>query len=317
MKEYNWELIAKHLAKETNLEENKLVEQLLAKDVEFSKEYSASKKVWNSISTSKNTYNKDKIFMLIEKQINKSEVRNKLRGILKYAAIIIGAILIFGGIATDLNRTKILTANNERVKTYTLPDGSIIHLKKGTTIEYSDSRILTFNRKIHLLKGEGFFEIAKNDGKKFIVKTSDYDITVLGTKFDVNCNELETDVVLAEGKILLNNFDKNEYNNIILSPGNMVSYHKGGASPKIKNVNPSIYNMWLEDKIKFDKFTINDIAEVFRIQFNKTVIIKDKEIGEKRIGGSAPSDDLDLILKGLSNVLDRNIIHRNDSIIIE
>jgi ferric-dicitrate binding protein FerR (iron transport regulator) len=317
MTEYNWELIAKHLAKETNSEEKELVSKLLAEDAEFSKEYSAAKKLWKTISVPVNNYNKDKVYQLIEEQISKSEVRNRFKEVLKYAAIFIAAVMLIGGVASDLNRTKVLTAGNDKVKTFNLPDGSIVHLRNGATAEYSDSRLLSFNRKIHLINGEGFFEIAKDDGKKFIVKTIDYNITVLGTKFDVNCSKEKTDVVLAEGKILLNNFDKSDYDNITLAPGDMVSYHKDGIKPEIKHVNPNIYNMWMENKMEFKQFSINEIAEVFKIQFNKTVIIKDKKIGEKRIGGSAPSDDFNLILKGLSDVLHRNIIHRNDTIIIE
>ena len=318
MKDNNWELIAKHLAKETNSEENELVKNLKLNDAVFSKEYSATKKIWSSISINyKNqNYNKERIYNLIEAKISKNNFNAKLKSLLKYAAIIIGALIILGGLVTDLTSNKTITADNGEIKTIILPDESSVHLKQGAEVNYSDSKILGFNRKITLIKGEAFFEIEKDHGNDFIVKTPDYNINVLGTKFNVNCNDNITDVVLAEGKVVLNSFDEKQFDNIILKPGEMVSYHKGG-SPVLKEVNPNIYTMWMEDKMEFNRFSINELAEVFKINFNKTVIIKDDKIGAKRIGGSAPSDDFDLILKGISDVLHRNIIHRNDSIIIE
>ena len=316
MKDNNWELIAKHLAKETNSEENELVKNLLRNDAKFSKEYSATKKIWNSIDYKNKNYNKERIYKLIEAKISRKEFNSKLRNLLKYAAIIIGAFIIIGVLTIDLTSTKTIVAKNGDIKTIILPDGSSVCLKQGAEVNYSDSKILSFNRKITLVKGEAFFEIEKDHGKSFIVKTKDYNINVLGTKFDVNCNDNKTDVVLAEGKVLLNSFNKKQFDNIILKPGEMVSYQKEG-SPILKEVNPNIYTMWMEDKMEFKQFSINELAEVFKIYFNKTVIIRDPKIGEKRIGGSAPSDDFDLILKGLSDVLHRNIIHRNDSIIIE
>ncbi len=317
MKDNNWELIAKHLAKETNSEENELVINLKQNDAEFSKEYSTAEEMLSAISYSKTKFDKERIYKLIEKKINKNEYRLKLNKAVRYAAIIIATLLILGGLFIDLTHTKTITSNNGNLKTYILPDGSIVHLHQGAEIQISDSKILDFNRKVHIIKGEAYFEITKINGKGFIVVTPDYNINVLGTKFDVNCNKEKTDVVLTEGKILLNKFDKKTIGDIVLEPGDMISYDKSLNKANYKQVNPNIYSLWMEDKMEFKQFSISELAKVFRIYFNKTVIIKDEEIAKKRIGGSAPSDDFDLILKGLSNVLHRKIIHQNDTIIIE
>jgi hypothetical protein len=50
--------------------------------------------------------------------------------------------------------------------------------------------------------------------------------------------------------------------------------------------------------------------------YGKNLVINNNEIKINKIGGSAPADDINLIIKGLSVVLKQDLIVRNDSIII-
>jgi len=77
------------------------------------------------------------------------------------------------------------TENTTLVKT--LGDGSVIYLASGSQIRYP-SRFSKERREVHL-KGDAFFEVAKDKKAPFVIETSLMDIQVLGTSFNVSIND--------------------------------------------------------------------------------------------------------------------------------
>ncbi len=319
MKEENWQLLAKLMAKETNADEDNKARRLLDSDKKFQRAFFAIEEIWSEIKTEQNSFDKERIIELIEKQISRNKRINSyfsISRILKYAAIFIGIIVGVYVITSNLNKTSVVTANNNIIENYSLPDGSTITLNQGATIQYSTSFITGFNREVTITKGEAFFEISKISGKGFTVHTPDYDVNVLGTKFNINIDRINTSIVLTEGSVILDNLTNSNIE-MEMIPGELVSCtHDGKSLPLKETVNTTVYTLWTEHKLQFKNFTMKDMEEVFRKYFNKTLIINDKYIEKVKLGGSAPIDDLNLILEGLSSVLNRKIVLINDSIII-
>ena len=87
-----------------------------------------------------------------------------------------------------------------------LPDGSMIWLNSSSSLRYPVSFDNSETREVEL-KGEAYFEIAKNPSHPFIVRSRTQKITVLGTHFNVNSydDEPETNTALLEGAISLFN----------------------------------------------------------------------------------------------------------------
>lgn len=97
-----------------------------------------------------------------------------------------------------------------------LPDGSNVWLNSESELTFP-SKFSGNERKV-TLKGEGYFEVAKNKEKPFIVKLEQGEnVTVLGTVFNVMsyANEPEQRVTLLEGSIDLTD----SHNNKMLKPG--------------------------------------------------------------------------------------------------
>lgn len=70
-----------------------------------------------------------------------------------------------------------------------LSDGTEICLRDGSTISLENSQ-KTGQREV-LLDGEGYFHVAKNEGRSFVVKSGKVEICVYGTQFNVR-TEKET-----------------------------------------------------------------------------------------------------------------------------
>ena len=78
--------------------------------------------------------------------------------------------------------TEISAPRGQRVKV-SLPDGTVAWLSPCSTLRYAAS----FNGKDRnvQLEGSTFFDVAHNEKKPFRIATSNYYITVLGTRFNV------------------------------------------------------------------------------------------------------------------------------------
>ena len=104
-----------------------------------------------------------------------------------------------------------------------LSDGSVVHLNYGSRIKYPQN-FSGETRSVALI-GEGYFEVAHNPDKPFMVSTEKMDIKAVGTVFNVNAypetNNIAT--TLIEGKVLLEKqWRTGKLNNLAQwSPGSM------------------------------------------------------------------------------------------------
>ncbi len=84
-----------------------------------------------------------------------------------------------------------------------LSDGSVVHLNYGSKIKYPQ-KFIGDTREI-LLSGEGYFEVAHNPQKPFVVKTSGVNVKALGTVFNVMAypGEEKVNTTLVKGKVVV------------------------------------------------------------------------------------------------------------------
>ncbi len=312
MKDYHWELIGKYLAGEADAGEKKELETLLAGDEAFAAVFAEAKQIWDDSKYAGTLFNKERIIQLRDKKIKRAK-KLSFRRLLPYAAVLAAVLVAVYFLFANKQKQVDLFAKNSAIINYQMPDGSFVSLKKGAEISYNQE----FDRSIKLIKGEAFFSIKKDHGKGFIVSAPDYTINVLGTKFDVNTNSKNTTVVLAEGKIKLTAFGGENAKQVFIKPGEKALYDRRSRKLSLSEVNPAVYYLWKEKRLEFNRFSLSDLKEVFKIYYHKTLIIRDKQLYKRQIGGSAPTDDAGLIVKGLSEILHRNITQSNDTIIIE
>ncbi|MBE9467392.1 MAG: FecR domain-containing protein [Bacteroidetes bacterium] len=317
MEDYIDKLIAKHLANESSEADEKQLQELILKNKEIEKKYNQSKAVWQKSDITQKKYDLNRGMYLVNKKIDQSQNTFiiRLQQTIKYAAIFVGIMLISFLTKQELSREETIMASENKIIRFVLPDSSVVNLNKNSQISYNSSRLKKFDRKVKL-SGEAYFEIEKLDNRKFIVDAGNLDVQVLGTKFNVKQNRIQTTVTLNEGKVRLLNFEKDKNEQIIMHPGDLVSYNSDLNKTEQKKVNASVYNIWSKDKLIFDNFSIEDLSEIFKIQYQKTLVINDNEFNGI-IMGSAPTNNLNLLLKSFSEILGKEINIQNDSIIIE
>jgi len=93
------------------------------------------------------------------------------------------------------------TANGETYK-LKLPDGSYVWLNSASSLTYS-LRLTENGKRRVKLRGEGYFEIAKDKAHPFVVTTNKQEVEVLGTHFNINSypDEEVVATTLIEGSV--------------------------------------------------------------------------------------------------------------------
>jgi ferric-dicitrate binding protein FerR (iron transport regulator) len=143
------------------------------------------------------------------------------------AAVITLLILAAGSFYFWQNRTvtyETAYGESQRIK---LPDGSFVDLNAHSTLAMSANWPEGANREV-LLNGEAFFTVSKKQqqGKpiKFTVHTSDLDVEVKGTQFDVSTRKQQTKVVLSEGSVQLRLNERPGNQSLQMRPGDAVVF---------------------------------------------------------------------------------------------
>jgi len=167
-----------------------------------------------------------------------------------------------------------------------LSDSTVVWLNAGSRLIYPT----LFKNKTRevLLFGEAFFEVAKNPEKPFIVKTSDLDIRVLGTQFNVSSYE-EDDLiqtVLKEGSVDIRRKGTLFFeHDAVLKPNQMASFNKTTNNTKIKTVDPDYYTLWTKGLISFDDIDLNRVIKKVERFYNISISFSDPEKKIMRISG--------------------------------
>jgi transmembrane sensor len=85
-----------------------------------------------------------------------------------------------------------------RPETQTLPDGSVVELRRDARIRVDFAPAL---RRIALESGEAHFTVATDPQRPFVVTADTVEVRAVGTAFSVELAETEVDVLVTEGEV--------------------------------------------------------------------------------------------------------------------
>jgi ferric-dicitrate binding protein FerR (iron transport regulator) len=209
-------------------------------------------------------------------------------------------------IGTD--RIEYVTAFGE-TRALVLPDGSQVMLNGNTRLSYNEEWAAQGTREVWL-SGEAYFSVQKSPDKahaRFIVHTEKLDVEVLGTQFNVSGRKNATQVVLNEGEVKVNPGKSANVPSLIMKPGELVEY-SGTRQPIIRKVvNPQIYSSWKFKRMVFEETTMKEIAARIEATYGYRVLFADTDLASRRLTGTIPSDNIDVLLLTLSKLFNLDI----------
>ena len=158
-----------------------------------------------------------------------------------------------------------------------LSDGSTVHLNYGSKIKYP--QYFRGNTREIRLMGEGYFEVAHQPEKPFVVKTARLNVRALGTKFNVSAyyDDDFVETTLAEGKVVLEETNQDGESDIIetMAPGQHINYNIDNKTLLSSHGNIEKYISWKDGKTVFEDTPITVIAEKLNRMFNVDIEVNE------------------------------------------
>lgn len=161
-----------------------------------------------------------------------------------------------------------------------LSDGTRVWLNAETELRYP----VTFGqgRRTVELKGEAYFEVAKDAGAPFLVMAGSAEVRVYGTGFNVNCyrgDRVET--VLVEGSVGMSQGGSE----VKLKPGQMGSTSPAGNGITVEDVDVHAYVAWKDGYFAFENESLEDIMETLVRWYDIEVFYARGNAREERLYG--------------------------------
>lgn len=182
-----------------------------------------------------------------------------------------------------MNQLVIPYGNQSKV---VLSDNTVVWLNAGSRLVYPT--LFKDKTREVLLFGEAYFEVSKNPEKPFIVKTSDIDIKVLGTKFNVStyAEDYVIQTVLKEGSVSIRRKGAGIFeNDIVIKPNQMALFSKNSSDTKIYEVDTDTYTLWTKGLISFDEVDFVRVIKKLERFYNISINFSDRQKEMMRISG--------------------------------
>jgi ferric-dicitrate binding protein FerR (iron transport regulator) len=244
----------------------------------------------------------------------------KKRVIWSRIAAVVAGIALFTAVVYTFIRTRKDTYQSGfgEMLTLTLPDGSKAILNGNSTLSYAPTWNDAELREVWL-KGEGFFSVTPTTHhQKFIVHISGgNEVEVLGTEFNVSDRKSGTRIVLSSGKVRLHLNEGELSRQIIMKPGELVEVSQATKAPAIKRVNPVHYTSWKNKELVFDNTPLREIALMLQETYGLETIITDGELANKKVSGTIPVENVDVLLEALSLSFQLKITRNQNKVTVE
>lgn len=182
-------------------------------------------------------------------------------------AVFVGGAFLFQQFLNDGMES--LATNDGATKEIQLSDGSKIWLNENSELRYPET--FEGDKRVVYLKGEAFFDVAKNPNQPFEIKMEDSEIRVIGTSFNVRSHESEdfVEVQVETGKVM---FKADEQDAMALLPMDKAIFNKKAAKVKqIKDTNTNAC-AWKRNELRFNntplKEVFNCMERFYKIDFD-------------------------------------------------
>lgn len=196
-----------------------------------------------------------------------------------------------------------------------LADGTYAQLNVDTVLR---TRVGPKTREIWLDKGEVFLEVAHDHLHPFVVHGGSRDVTVLGTRFNVERRGGDETVSVLNGSVRLNGTGAaTGISPIVLTRGEIAA--ASGLSTLVRaNALQVIENRlaWRQGKLIFDDEPLGRVVVEFNRYGGRKLRIADPATAALRIGGSFDTKGAEAFARLLENAYDLDVRRNADEIVI-
>ena len=306
-KEITTAKLLKYFKGELDQQEARAIESWASESEENEKTLMSLAKVYN-LGQLARTYTKEEVEDAWKKTCARFGVAPRARKPLKrqwvfWSMAVAIALLVAVNLALVLNapvagtdKAIILTSQQGKFVKYTLPDSTVVTLNHNSSLEFP----LAFNgdeRRVKL-NGEGYFDVARDEEKPFIVETGkEIQIKVLGTEFNLQSFSSDdiVQVSLISGSVEISRNGVADFS-YIMHPSERFTCNVSNWEMKVETLKGITGVEWMSNKLVFMDTTLKEVARQISNHFGVQVIIEEEGLNSIRFSGSFDNRDLGTVL---------------------
>lgn len=178
----------------------------------------------------------------------------------------------------------------------TLPDGSVVSLNQNSTLEVEYS---PHERSLELLQGEAFFKVAPQGDHRFVVKSANTQVRVIGTAFNVRLAPSRVYVSVREGVVSVNSTGDRENHSTTLKAGDALRISTDTGLQKPSPSTPDRAGAWQSGQLIFKRTPLHEVIDELQGYMTQPIELVDTQIRSYPVSGFAntqhPADFLDAL----------------------
>lgn len=334
MENYNQnieDLIAKHLAGESDADEKIMLADWLNESDSNRAYFEVLQKIFNESASLKKSeiVDTDAAWNKLKSQIKNQEdgsiriLKPETRVTLSAVEALkrIAAVFLIFALATAAyfffmkeNIETITIASANETKTFLLPDSSTVFLNKNSQLAYTFSKE---KREINLT-GEAFFEVKHDETKPFIIHANDLNIKDIGTSFNVNAKSKDSvQIIVESGEVELTTAINPDYNySYRLTPGQQAVFNKNTKRIIKTETTDSNAFAYKTKVFVFENASLQSAVQKLNEVYGTEITIRDK-IKNCRITSTFKNEKIDAILDVIVTTLNLKLTKNENKITLD
>ncbi len=318
----DFDLLSKYLSGNASDEEVRQLETWVLADPANQAQFKAFKEAWMLSGMEKNSQNIDvekewaatsaQLFPEAKRIDLATRKQSRSSFILKIAAAIalltVASIWVFRS-SGGTGPIEILAKN--KVIEQELPDGSTVSLNQFASLSY-DAQMDGPVRNV-TLKGDAFFDVARDTEHPFIIRTQNSEIEVLGTSFyiDSRTEQKEIQVIVKSGSVAFRAGGEE----VILKANETGVFQKTRGQLIRKENKDDNFIGWKSNRLAFEESDFKDVIFVLNRHFHASIKLDNPALNTCKVTATYKDKTLDAVVRILEKTLDIKSRKEGDQII--
>jgi transmembrane sensor len=255
---------------------------------------------------------------LTAESTKKSEEQTRsIRFLFRMAASVAGFLLITGLIYFMMGResAEVYVTEASQKRTVILSDGSLVTLNGGSTLSFNTKG----KRREARLSGEAYFDVKHIADRPFYVNTSQIEIKVLGTAFNVKSysDEDAVETTLIRGKVTVKNLrEPNQSQPIELTPNEQAVFNKTTYLLSKTVPETDSGTAWRKGILVFEDEPVKDILAEIGKWYNVDFTLEEQP-GDCRFNIFIENETLDEVLQLFEGIQNARVTRNGKRITID
>ena len=271
-------LVLKNLRRENTPEEHAVLLRLLNESEENRRifaEMAASFSMHETLASPALPYDTDRMLSRLNARIDATipfvPKKRRFPWVQTWAvACAVAAVLVLGlwlfphlKVSASVPFETIANVEGEEVRPVVLEDGTHVYMRPGAVLKYNVQTLK--RRRLAYVSGDAYFDVARDEDKPFVVKTSSISVEVLGTAFAISAGEEATHVLLERGSVRV--LSPENVPMVTLAPNQKAVYKASTGDVRVEPMYAAAFITNQYNLVSIPEATVAEIMEALQNRF--------------------------------------------------